>query len=315
MRTGDDLPGRWIEARLLPAPTGAGLGPALGWLAGVLAAGGPLWPWPYLGRLLLGLFLTGAVWGRLWILFGEEAASADNPSHGSPSPGERHPAEPAEPPEQGEPTSLPFRLPYTIPGSLSAEWAAALARAWARLREAVERRRPWLLEALGLTALLLLVGSLWGRLSLLTAAAGLALLLLRRLLRGRPAAVSLLRACGGLAWPWWLGHTAWGPLAPGSLLLSLLWGVAYAGWAETARVRAAGRPLLWTDLAQGATLAFFLLAGRPVVGGVLAFTLLGQVLLQAGLRRAGREEAIASRTWLLAAAGMLLSAVALGGWL
>ena len=108
----------------------------------------------------------------------------------------------------------------------------------------------------------------------------------------------------------------------------MLWGAAYAGWAELVAERAGsdnfGRPivrpvspnaraLVWGDLAQGGVVLYLLLAGHAIAGGIVALLLLGQVLLQAALARAGRWDEIARRTWLPAAAGMVLSGLVLGG--
>ncbi len=293
----EDLPGRWFDLELSLAADGAGLGPALGWLAGALASGGPLWGWPDLGWLLLGLFLTTAVWGRLWVRLGAAAGPLLPPAGGADPPGGPPPA-----------------LPHTEAGSLSAAVSAWLHRAWWRLRGAARGRRAGLVEVLALGSLLLVVAGLWGERALLVAVAGLALLGLRWPARGRPAALRLLRIWGGLAWPWWLGQAAWGELDGAAVLLSVLWGLAYVGWAEAPTTAAAGRPRAWGYLAQGGVLAYLLLSDRPVVGAVLAFALLGQVLVQAGLARAGRVREAAGRTWPWAAAALLLTGLALGGW-
>jgi hypothetical protein len=293
----EDLPGRWVDLGLSPAIGGSGLGPALGWLGGALAAGAPLWTWPSLGWLLLGLFLTTAVWGRLWARFGAEADPLLARS-GAPGP-------------PGDP---PVALPYTEPGSLSATWGTILYRAWLRLGDSLRRYRAGLVEAVGLGGLLLVVAGLWGERPLLVAGAGLALLGLRRLVRGRPAALSLLGVLSGLAWPWWLGQAVWAELSGESVLLSVLWGLAYAGWAEARLPGAAGRPRFWAYLAQGGVLAFLVLTNRPVGGAILALALLGQVLVQAGLDRAGRRREIAGWTWPFAAVGVVLTGLVLGGW-
>jgi hypothetical protein len=166
---------------------------------------------------------------------------------------------------------------------------------------------------IGFSALLMLVAGLWGRRPFIIAVIGLALLCLRWFARGRPAAASTLRILGGLALPWWLGHGTWAPLTGESLLLSLLWGLAYTSWAALEETRT-WTPLLWVDLAQAGVAVFFLLFGQPVVGSVIAFALLGQVLLQIGLWRKGRWDRVSRQTWPFAAVGLLLSGLALGGW-
>jgi hypothetical protein len=295
--------------RLSPSGNAAGLGPALGWLAGALASGGALWSWPHLGSLLLGLLLTTAAWGRLWALVGELAA----PARLSPAIGHAEQATPI--------------LPYTAAGSLSAHWTAALSRGRARLRAVARLRGGLWVEATVLAAVLLVAAFLWGGTAPLVVGIGLVLLLLRRLVHGRPLALALLRTLGGLAWPWWLGHTAWAPLTGASLLLSILWGLAYAGWSELVPavqadpldrprvlpVEANPRALWWTDSAQVAVLVYFLLAGRLVVGAICALLLLGQVLVQAALVRNGRWGDVARHTWPQAALGALLSGLVLGG--
>lgn len=307
MDKGQGLPGRWLDLRLALANE-AGFGPAFGWLAGALAAGGAWWTWPRLGSLLLGLCLVTAVWGRLWTLMGEFVA----------------PVRPAGALDQAGP---PFpTLPYTAAGSLSAQLSAALAWSWRRLRWMARRRGDRWMEAAVLAAVLLVGALLWGGSAPVVAGMGLALLLLRRLVRGRPQALSLLRAVGGLAWPWWLGHAVWAPPTGASLLLSMFWGVAYAGWSELVPVvqldplnrpqvlpvEANPRALWWTDGAQFAVLLYFLLAGRPLVGATCGLLLLGQALLQAGLARAGRWGEVARRTWPFSALGALLSGLVLG---
>ncbi|MBN1485762.1 MAG: hypothetical protein JXA37_13695 [Chloroflexia bacterium] len=309
MKQTEELPGRWLELRLYAAR--AGLGPALGWLGGAFASGGPLAFWPHTGHLLLGLFVCSALWGRLWTI------SAWMPNLRPPAPR----------PQRAKPAP---KLPYTVPGSLSAQWSQWLGRLWRDLQTMGGEQRRWLVETALLAALLLLLAALWGLPALLAGLAGLALLALNGLLRERPAARFLLRALGGLAWPWWLGHAAWKPLSLESLLLSLLWGLAYAAWAdlhdEITTAQQAGavsglnhpllrRCLLQADLAQGAVLTFFLLAGRPLVGAALAFALLAQGLLQAGLLRGRQWTALARRTWPFAAAGLILGGMVLGGWL
>ncbi len=309
MDSGEDLPGRWLDLRLSLSGEAAGLGPAFGWLAGALAAGVPLWTWPRLGSLLLGLLLATAVWGRLWALMGEFAA----PVRSGVALEQAGPALPA--------------LPYTAPGSLSARLGAALSRGWARLRHAARMRGDRWLEAAGLIGVLIVGALLWGGPTPPVVGIGLALLLLRRLVRGRPRALALLRAVGGLAWPWWLGHAVWAPLTGASLLLSMLWGFSYAGWSELVPavqvdalnrprllpVEASPRALWWMAGAQAAVLLYFLLAGRPLVGAACGLLLLGQVLLQAGLARHGRWGEVARRTWPLAALGILLSGLVVGG--
>jgi len=294
----EGLPGRWLEIHLFPALRGAGLGPALGWLAGALSSGEPLWRWPGPAWLLLGLFLCTAVWGRLWARSGEPP----DPLTAGPRPA-----------QEGHPRYL---LPYTVPGSLSATWENALRRLWAGLRHRLTAPGSAWVEVGGLALLLLTLAALWGTRPWVAAVAGLALLALRRLGRGRPAAAALLLPLAGMAWPWWLGRVLRGALDPSSLLLSLLWGISYAGWAGCRDPSAAGRPrLLAADLPQFAALSFFFLSGHLLSGAVLTLLLLGQVLIQAFLLRAGRPNEIAGRTWPLAAAGVLLSGLALGGWL
>lgn len=293
----ENLPGRWVDLQLMPAVDGAGLGPALGWLGGALASGQALWVWPAPAWCLLGLFLVTAVWGRLWA----RAGGALWVQPAGPSP--------AQPPE-GE-----GALPYTVPGSLSARGSAALRRAWAVWRAALTTPGSGWAEMASLGALLLLVAGLWGLDALLVALAGLALLGLRQLTRGRPAAQIILAVLGGMAWPWWLGHTAWAALDGESLLISMLWGTAYVGWARLGQERAAGRPLLATDAAQGGVVLFFLLGGRPVAGAFLTLALIGQILVQAALWRAGRQQEVPARTWPLAAIGTILAGLACGGWI
>jgi hypothetical protein len=289
----EGLPGRWLDLRLVVANGGVGFGPGLGWIAGALASGVAFWPWPRWGHLLLGLFVTAVVWGRLWVLLGEPAggrpAKSSNPD---PSPDSAGP------------------FPYTVPGSLSASWARAWRDGALRLRAA----RGWVLEVLTWSGFLLLVSGLWGSCSLLIGGVGLALLLLRRLVRGRPVALDVLRAFAGLAWPWWLGHTAWAPLTASSLLLSMLWGVAYTAWVNQARTKLLPCALVLTNAAQGVVVVILLLLGRPVVASIVAFTLFGQVLLPAGLIRSGRGAAVARSTWPFAAVGLLFCGLALGGW-
>lgn len=297
MRTDEGLPGRWIDIQIFPARRGAGLGPALGWLAGALSSGQPLWTWPFPAWLLLGLFLCTAVWGRLW----DRAGEPPDPFAAGPKPA-----------QEGRPRYL---LPYTVPGSLSASWEEAFRRFWAHFRRRLTAPESGLVEFGGLMLLLLTAAGLWGRRPLVVAGIGLALLGLRRLVRGRPAATALLLPLAGMAWPWWLGQTTWAALDPPSLLLSLLWGLAYAGWSRWTEPSAAGRPpFLEANLPQCAVLAFLFLSARPLPGAILTLLLLGQVLLQARLLRDGRREEIAGRTWLPAAAGVFLSGLVLGGW-
>lgn len=291
------LPGAWFELALLPVEGGGGLGPALGWLAGALASGAPLWPWPHLGRLILGFLLAGPLWARLWGLFG--STTAPRPKDQAHTVVEN----PAAP-----------QLPYTKPGSLSAASMDLLRRLRRRWQSLDWTQRQRLLELPILSTLLLALTGMGGGRAFLTGVAGLTLLLLHWLTRQRPLATSLLRVLAGLAWPWWLGHSAWAPPTGASLLLSLLWGTAYAGWAAQGDQANVARPHLQAVLAQAAVAGFFFLRGRTLVGGGLAFTLLGQVLLQAGLGRAGRGEEIPRRTWPFAAAGLLLSGLALGAW-
>ncbi len=298
MRMNDGLPGRWIEMQLFPALRGAGLGPALGWLAGALASGQPLWTWPSPAWLFLGLFLCTAAWGRLWARSGQAA----DPFTAGPRPA-----------QEGHPR---FLLPYTVPGSLSASWEEALRRLWANVRCRLMAPESGMVETGGLVLLLLVVAGLWGWRPLVVAGIGLALLLLRRLVRGRPAATPLLLPLAGMAWPWWLGQSTWAVLDAPSLLLSLLWGLSYAGWARWTDPSAAGRPpFLETNLPQCAILAFLFFSAHPISGAILTLLLLGQVLLQIRLLRAGRREEIAGRTWLPAAAGVILSGLVLGGWI
>src|SRR4030042_4620806 len=98
MTTRESLPGGRLDLRLAPAGETTGLGPALGWLAGALASGGPVWAWPQLGYLLLGMLLIGSTWGRLWALAYEVGALG-------------RPARTRDQPED----TLPV-LPYTEPG-------------------------------------------------------------------------------------------------------------------------------------------------------------------------------------------------------
>ena len=312
MNTRESLPGRWADLRFTPAEETVGLGPALGWLAGALASGGPVAHWPHLGYLLLSLLLVGSAWGRLWTLVSDVASPV-------------RPARTQQPLEE-----VPPALPYTEPGSLSARFSNALAWLWFRLQHLFRVRGDRWVEALGLLAVLLVVASLWGSEAFVAAWIGVALLVLRFLARGRPLALALLRVFAGLAWPWWIGHVAWASLTPPSLLLSILWGLAYAGWADLVAERTGsdpfGRPifrpvepnvgaLLAAGLAQGGVILYLLLSGEALVGGVLVLLLLGQVLQEVALARAGRWEEIARRVWPLAAGGILLSGLALGGWL
>jgi len=312
MNTRESLPGRWVDLRFTLSDETVGLGPAVGWLAGALASGGPVWTWPHLGYLLLSLLLVGSAWGRLWVLAYEVAA----------------PVRPAG--ALGEADGPSPALPYTEPGSLSAWFSRALAWLGNRVRHLYRIRGDRWIELWCLLAVLLVVSSLWGRQAFLAAWIGVALLALRYLSRGRPLALALLRVVAGVTWPWWAGHVAWAPLTGPSLLVSMLWGVAYAGWAELVAEQAGndnfgrpifrpvppnGRALVCGDLAQAAVALYMLLSGEPVVGGGLALLLLGQVLLQAGLVRAGRWDEVARRTWPLAAAGIVLSGLVLGGWL
>jgi hypothetical protein len=312
MNTRESLPGRWVDLRFTPAQETAGLGPALGWLAGALASGGPVWTWPHLGFLFLGMLIIGSAWGRLWTLTHEVVA----------------PVRPAS--TMDWPEELPPVLPYTDQGSLSARVSQAGAWLWRRLQHLFRVRGDRWIEVIGLLAVLLVVCSLLGRRAFLAAWIGVALLLLRYLARSRPRALALLRVLAGITWPWWVGHVAWASLTGSSLLVSVLWGVAYAGWADLVAERSGSDPfdrpilrptepnrraLIATGVAQGGVVLYLLLSGEPVVGGVLVLFLLGQVLLQAGLVRSGRWDEIARRTWPLAAAAMLLTGLVLGGWL
>jgi hypothetical protein len=312
MPSRESLPGRWADLRFTPAEETIGLGPAMGVLAGALASGGPVWNWPHLGYLLLSAVVIGSAWGRLWTLAYEVVAPV-RPAHA-----------------MGTPQELPPALPFTEPGSLSARLRQALGRLWQRVQYLFRMRGDRWIELWSLLALLLIVAGLWGPASFLAGGIGVALLTLRYLVRGRPPALALLRILAGITWPWWLGHAAWSRLTGASLLVSLLWGVAYAGWAELVAERAGndsfGRPVLqpvapsaralvWGDVAQGGVVLFLLLAGHTIAGGIVALLLLGQVLLQSALARAGRWGEIARRTWLLAGAGIVLSGLVLGGWL
>lgn len=292
----EHLPGRWVDLKLTPAMHAAGPGPAMGFLAGALAAGRPLWSWPDWGWLLLGLFLVTAVWGRLWTRCGEAPwLHAAGPGPAALDPGRG-------------------TLPYSLPGSLSARWESALRRAWAFLHQALTTPGSGWMEVLGLGALLLLVAGLRGHEALLGALLGLALLGLRRLVRGRPAALAFLLVLGGMAWPWWVGHLAWVALSGESVLLSMLWGTSYAAWATLRGEGAAGRPLLVSDAAQGVVVLFFLLSGRPVVGTLLAMVLFAQVLVQVALLRAGRRAELSARLGPLIALGAIGTGLACGGW-
>lgn len=312
MPSRESLPGRWSDLRFTPAAGMMGLGPAVGVLAGALASGGPLGSWPDLGYLLLSLVVIGSAWGRLWTLAYEVAA----------------PLRPAS--AMGEPQTLPSTLPFTEPGSLSARLRCALAGLGQRAQYLLRRRGDRWIELGRLLALLLIVSGLGGPAAFLAGWIGVALLALRCLARGRPLALAALRVLAGVAWPWWIGHVAWNQLTGASLLVSMSWGAAYVGWAELVAECSGsdnlGRPiwqpvlpnaraLIWGDLAQGAVVLFLLLTDHTVVGGIAALLLLGQVLLQAALTRAGRWDEIARRTWLLAAASMVLSGLVLGGWL
>ncbi len=335
MGVSKNLPGHWLELRPIPV-VGIGLGPALGWLAGGLAAGRPLWTWPALGWLLLGLFLIAAVWGRLWMLLGNEARQvfADpaepakgNPSRRSRSSGPSRSARRSRKSAGASQRPTPF-LPYTVSGSLSATWETTLKRTWQYL--SVDTRRRWLVEVLALTTVLLVTTGLGGSGTLLMGLVGLALLGLHLLTGTRPAARTLLRLFGGLAWPWWLGQVLWGQLGGEGVLVGLLWGAVYAALAELVGrtiadsavsegedgTRTGGRawPILLADLAQAGVVALFVLLGRPIVGAALVLILLGQVLLQARLARAGSWPDIADRTWPLAGLGVLVAGLALGGW-
>ncbi len=281
------LPGRWLDLGLAPALGGAGIGPALAWLAGALVSEQILLSWAILPHLLLGLLLVGPLWGRLWGLLSVPLPADDPPPGNAPR----------------------LSLPYARPGSPGDLWGRRLGQVWARLWRAREGRT---LEPLFLAALLLVVAAIWGRAALLCAVAGLALLLLNRRAGRRPLGRHLLRAFGGIAWPWWLGQSALGSLGGGSLLLSLLWGLAYDGWADSG-APPASRPFLRANLPQAGVVLYLLLAGRPLYAAAVAFALLGQVLLQAGLLRAGRPAEIPRRTWPFAAAGLLLSALASPG--
>jgi hypothetical protein len=308
----ESLPGRWADLRFTPAEETIGLGPAVGVLAGALASGEAVWSPPHLGYLLLSLLVIGSVWGRLWALAYEVAAPV-RPAH-----------------TMGSPEELPPALPFTEPGSLSARLRRATGWLWLRLQHLFRMRGDRWIELWSLLALLLIVASLPGLESFLAGGIGVALLALRYLARGRPRALALLRVLAGVTWPWWIGHVAWSPLAGNSLLVSVLWGVAYAGWAELVAERTGSdnfgqpvfrpvspsrRALIWGDLAQGGVVLYLLLAGHTIAGGIVALLLLGEVLLQTTLARAGRWGEIARRTWPLAAAGIVLSGLVLGGWL
>lgn len=312
MPSRESLPGRWSDLRFTPAAETIGLGPAVGMLAGALASGGSIGSWPDLGYLLLSLVVIGSAWGRLWTLAYEVAA----------------PVRPAS--TMGEPETLPPALPFTEPGSLSAQLRRALGWLGQRIQHLFRMRGDRWIELWSLLALLLIVSSLWGPEAFLAGWIGVTLLALRYLVRGRPLALATLRVLAGVTWPWWVGHVAWSRLSGASLLVSIFWGVAYAGWAELVAERSGtdnfGQPILepvapnvraliWGDLAQGGVVLYLLLAGHAIVGGIVALLLLGQVLLQTALARAGRWDEIARRTWLLAAVGMVLSGLVLGGWL
>lgn len=312
MPSRESLPGRWSDLRFTPAEETIGLGPAVGVLAGAFASGADLGSWPHLGYLLLSLLVVGSAWGRLWTLAYEVAAPV-RPAH-----------------TMGTPEELPPALPFTEPGSLSARLRRAVGWLWLRLQHLYRMRGDRWIELWSLLALLLIVARLQGREPFLVGGIGAALLALRYLARGRPLALALLRVLAGVTWPWWIGHAAWNPLTGESLLVSVLWGAAYTGWAELVAERTgsdnfgqpivrptppSGRALLWGDLAQGSVGLYLLLAGHTIAGGVVALLLLGQVLLQATLARAGRWGEIARRTWPLVTAGILLSGLVLGGWL
>ena len=70
----------------------------------------------------------------------------------------------------------------------------------------------------------------------------------------------------------------------------------------------------WLMHADARALFFGSVALFVVVGGIVAFALLGQVLVQAGLDRVGRGREIAGWTWPFAAAGVILTGLSLGGW-
>lgn len=312
MSARESLPGRWFDLRSVPAEETIGLGPAVGVLAGALASGGPVWSWPHAGYLLLSLLVIGSAWGRLWTLAYEVAA----------------PVRPAG--TMGEAVELPPALPFTAPGSPSARLRQALGRLGRRAQHLFRMRGDRWIELGGLLALLLIVSALGGQDALLAGGVGVALLALRYLARGRPLALAALRVLAGVTWPWWIGHVAWRPLTAESLLLSMAWGIAYAGWAELVAERSGsdnfGRPILrsvapnaralvWGDMAQGAVALGMLLAGHLLAGSAIVLLLLGQVLLQSTLARAGRWSEIPRWTWLPAATGIVLSGLVLGAWL
>ncbi len=282
------------EIRLALTP--AGVASALAWVAGGAAAGSQTLRWWDLARLFLGCLLIGTVWVRL-VGYG---AGADRSS----------PTNPPSLRRASSARSFPY-LPYTRPGSLSALAARALGKAFRKVQTALAKRTTP--EFAFLLVTLLLTCALLGNRPLVACAAGLALLGLLRLARSRTWPRLLLAGISLIAWPWWLGHACRAPLSIPSLCLGLLWGTAAGAWLALLR-QDAPRKAAMGFLFPQATGVLWILLSRPSWGTFLAFALLGQSLplLRAPSNPLPVPSLRAVSLW--AAASLVSSGIALGGW-
>lgn len=296
-RTALRVPAKQRRGIHLPL-TGETAGTLVAWLAGVAASG--IAPgWADLGRLLLGILLISTIWSRLL----ECARSPTAP-----------PKNPKRYPRGTSPSNRLWQLPYTQPGSLSAACSRTLRTIFQRVRIALSHPDSRTPEAAWLVLTLLAACALLGHLPVVALAAGLALLGLLRLAPHHTGLRAVVQGLCLLSWPWWLGHTSYAPLDPLSLLSSLLWGLAASGamglqGSETLP-QAAARFLI-----PQACLAVLLAPFGPIAGTLLAFLVFGQWLRVVYLPLGGSLPRMDRPLSPWAAIGLLLSGMAIGGWL
>ncbi|MGC8873159.1 MAG: hypothetical protein ACP5SI_01755 [Chloroflexia bacterium] len=270
----------------------------LAWVAGTAASGAKIGRGKDLLEMLLAVLLIGTVWGRLVDL-------CEPAPHSAPRRSRRL--------RRSSESTLRF-LPYTQPGSLSALLSCTLYDTLSRARTTLTQSANAPIEAAWLLGVLLLISALLGRPTLIAFFAGLGLLGLLRLASRYPGTRPFLAGIALFAWPWWSGHVAHLPLSPISLAFGILWGLAGSAWLCLQDGKPHSRIAVHLLLPQ-VGLALLLLPSHPLAGALLTFLLLGQTLPLTRGDPDSLTETLPCALSLRIASAILLSGLAVGGWL
>jgi hypothetical protein len=248
-------------------------------------------------HLLSGLLLAGPLLGTAW------AACTVNAWRQEP---------PQDPPAKAQSQPVPA-LPYTLPGSASAALSARLAALgswWNRVEPRLGRPLAQLAVS---TVFALALAAQLGPQSLAITLASLAVAYIGGVLRPHWSLKPLVTPALPMLGAWMLGHTAYAPITPLSLLAGVGFSLVFALLSALHRRSAsAGHNALWLALPWALVMVSLIGVMQPLAAA--AVVLLGSLpLLLAPLLEAEPGRARYLRTVQLPlATSMIIAALALG---